>query len=106
MAVLEGNRFIGHTWEGGNRTLKLAATDSLPPYEARAANGHIFQSFSPDQAIVPVTVSEILIFLPRLVVFREIVTLMFASRRRICRKKDGPTGQLKPNVTHEVNGIA
>ena len=62
MAIFQANRFVPDARRQG--LVSFAATQSFAPDAARAKNGNVKYFFAPDQAVVPVTVAEVLICIP------------------------------------------
>src|SRR5207302_5888380 len=75
------------------------AHQTLAPNHSRPEDGHIRQILAPDQAVMPVTVPEVLILIP-LVWLRRIVSNVL---RRLGRDNRGALVEIKSDFALETN---
>ena len=61
-AVLQADGFVADA--GGKREVSISAAQAFAPDQPLAFDGDVFQILAPDQAVVPVAVTEVLKFVP------------------------------------------
>ena len=69
-AILEADRFVAYT-----RQAAFFAGQSFAVDQSRTADGDVFQTDSPDQGVLPVAVTEVLVFI-MLIGFRHVVSFV------------------------------
>src|SRR5690242_19107020 len=72
-AILQGDRFVADASLLCHWSRSPTSAQSLPPDQASSDDGDVLQPLSPDQAVVPVIMFEILIRLPRRIRFGRII---------------------------------
>src|SRR4029077_20769077 len=103
--VFRRDRLVRDPGVLGHRPGSPATDQPLTPDQARPQNRNVVQTFTPNQAVVPVIVPVILIVLPWLVRFRRIVTLRWIGCR-IRRHNRRSLIQKKRHVTFQMNRVA
>src|SRR4029077_19780912 len=103
--VFRRDRLVRDPGVLGHRPGSPATAQPLTPDQARPQNRNVVQTFTPNQAVVPVIVPVILIVLPWLVRFRRIVTLRGIGCR-IRRHNRRSLIQEKRHVTFQMNRVA
>src|SRR3989442_10087087 len=80
--------------------LRAAAHQSTAPDTTRTENGNVLEVLAPNQTVVPVTVTEILISIP-LIWLRRIVRDAFA---RLCRDNRRTLIEVERDIAFQMNG--
>ena len=95
-AILETDRFVAYT-----RQAAFFASQSFAVDQSRTADGDVFQADSPDQGVLPVAVTEVLVFI-MLIRFRQVVSFVLS-------RKGGDEActlfQIEVDVTFQPDGI-
>ena len=73
-AILEADRFVAYS-----RQAAFFAGQSFAVDQSRTADGDVFQTDSPDQGVLPVTVTEVLVFI-MLIRFRRVVSFVLSRK--------------------------
>src|ERR1700719_3299015 len=81
LAILERDRLVRDARVFSDRTPVFPSAQALAPNEPRPIDGNILQVLAPDQAIVPMAMTVILVLVPRLIRLRGIVGVGSAGRR-------------------------
>src|SRR5713101_3464656 len=108
MAILQCDCPVPRTRLIGTRSIfvRKTAAQSVTPDQSRSKDGEIINAFAPDQTVVPMIMSIVLIGLPWLIWLGRIVATGGAVKRRACSKNRSSLLDVESDIALQPNGIA
>src|SRR4029077_16509583 len=103
MAILQADRLVPNS--SRKSLIPPAAAQALSPNAPRPDDADILDALTPDEAVVPVTVSEVLILIPG-VRLRRIVAAFCAFCRRLSGHDRRARTQIEFNVALQMDRVA
>jgi hypothetical protein len=105
-AILQADRFVADAGVFRFRPRAPASAESFAPDQSRPENRNIFEAFAPDQAVVEMTVPEILIVVPWIRLSGIVGWAAGTRRGRIRRDNRGAAIEINRDFALQMNRMA